>query len=201
MTHATPTYCAFLGPHRVAAGALPAVARAACAARARAPDEPLLVFDDEGRQIDLDLRGTPDEAAARANTASSATATPTAPAATPPRGRGRPQLGVVAREVTLLPRHWEWLSAQPGGASVTLRRLVETARRTAGENPARVAQERAYRFLNAIAGNLPAYEEALRALFAHDGPRFAQVLAGWPEDIRAHALALAAGAFAVESTP
>jgi len=155
--------------------------------------------------IDIDLRGGTADIVARL--AAQAEPTPAEEKISPspddgrPKGRGRPKLGVVAREVTLLPRHWEWLSAQPGGASVTLRRLVETARRTAGENPARVAQERAYRFLNAIAGNLPAYEEALRALFAHDGPRFAQVLAGWPEDIRTHALALAAGAFASESTP
>ena len=199
MTNTSLTYAAFLGMHRLSEGPLPQVARAAAAAHATAPDEPLLVFDPEGRQVELDLRGTPEEAAARAV---AATGTPAATAAPsqPARGRGRPQLGVVAREVTLLPRHWEWLAAQPGGASVTLRRLVEAARREVGDNPARLAQERTYRFLNAIGGNLPGYESALRALFAHDARRFAETLADWPTDVRSHALALATGAFASEAT-
>jgi hypothetical protein len=105
----------------------------------------------------------------------------------------------VAREVTLLPRHWEWLAAQPGGASVTLRRLVDEARRGAsgasGADAVRAARERAYRFLAGIAGNLPGYEEALRALFAGDAARFAERLAPWPQDVRDHAHAMAAGAF------
>ncbi|MDB5750693.1 MAG: hypothetical protein JWP65_1114, partial [Ramlibacter sp.] len=106
------------------------------------------------------------------------------------------QLGVVAREVTLLPRHWDWLAAQPGGASVTLRRLVDEARRGAGGADAmRAARERAYRFLNAVAGNLPGFEEALRALFAGDAARFAEFAAAWPQDVREHAQAMAAGAF------
>ncbi|MDB5958121.1 DUF2239 family protein [Ramlibacter sp.] len=194
----SPSYCAFLGWRRLAEGPLTEVARAAAVAQAGTPDEPLLVFDPEGRQVDLDLRGTPDEAAARAGSGNDAPAAP-APASPPLRGRGRPQLGVVAREVTLLPRHWEWLAAQPGGASVTLRRLVEGARREGGAQPERVAQERAYRFLHAIGGNLPGYENALRALFARDADRFGQALSEWPQDIRAHAQALAAGAFEAEA--
>jgi len=196
MTSITPSsYCAFLGIRRLAEGSLPDIARAAAAAaQAARPHETLLVFDAEGRQVELDLRGTPEEAAARAaaSASSASTAAPANPAA---RGRGRPQLGVVAREVTLLPRHWEWLAAQPGGASATLRRLVEEARRQVGDNPVRRAQERAYRFLTAIGGNLPGYEDALRALFGRDAQRFSEALAAWPEDIRSHALALAAGAF------
>lgn len=194
-----PPYAAFLGVRRLAEGPLPEVARAAAAAQAATADQPLLVFDPEGRQVDLDLRGTPEEAAARAAAKSAAAETP--PASPPARGRGRPQLGVIAREVTLLPRHWEWLAAQPGGASVTLRRLVEAARREVGGQPGRMAQERAYRFLHAIGGNLPGYESALRALFAGDGNRFAQALAEWPADVRSHAFALADGAFASESLP
>ena len=198
MTNASLTYAAFLGVRRLSEGPLPQVARAAAAAQASSADEPLLVFDSEGRQVDLDLRGTPEEAAARA-AAAVGTATATVAPSQPARGRGRPQLGVVAREVTLLPRHWEWLAAQPGGASVTLRRLVEAARRDVGDNPARLAQERTYRFLHAIGGNLPGYESALRALYAHDARRFADTLSDWPTDIRTHALALATGAFASEA--
>lgn len=184
-------YCAFLGHRRLAIGNLPDVARAAAAVQGAAA-EPLLVFDPEGRQVELDLRGSPDEAAARAAAALAAAAPPPPP----PRGRGRPQLGVVAREVTLLPRHWEWLAAQPGGASVTLRRLVDEARRGAGgADDLRAARERSYRFLQALAGNLPRYEEALRALFAGDAARFDEAIAGWPADVVDHARTLAAGAF------
>ncbi|QJW85848.1 DUF2239 family protein [Ramlibacter terrae] len=145
----------------------------------------------------MDLRGGPEEAAARVEAALAAAAPPPPP----PRGRGRPQLGVVAREVTLLPRHWEWLAAQPGGASVTLRRLVDEARRGAVDADAvRAARERAYRFLQAIAGNLPGYEEALRALFAGDAGGFDASTADWPQALREHAQALGQGAF-VPLTP
>jgi hypothetical protein len=113
----------------------------------------------------------------------------------PPRRRGRPSLGVVAREVTLLPRHWEWLSSQPGGASVALRKLVEDARRAnEGRDRVRLARESAYRFMMAMAGNEPGYEEALRALFSGEYGRLEGLTAGWPEDVRAHALRLAARA-------
>jgi hypothetical protein len=196
-SNATPaaSYTAFLGVRRIATGALPDVARAAAAAlQASAANEALLVFDDETSLLaELDLRGTPDEAAARA------TQPPTAAGDAVPvvaRGRGRPQLGVVAREVTLLPRHWEWLALQPGGASVALRKLVEDARRTQRPyDTARVAQERSYRFLSPIAGNLPGFEEAVRALFGRKGDAFDTVTSGWPEDIRIHAQRLAAPAF------
>ena len=142
----------------------------------------LLVFDNEtGRQIDLDTRGTPEEISVRY-----------ADPAPEPRGRGRPRLGVVAREVTLLPRHWDWLGLQPGGASVALRKLVEEARRTSGgRDRVRAAQDAAYCFISAIAGNLPGFEEAARALFAYDRRRFADLIAGWPEDVRDYAIQLA----------
>ncbi len=112
------------------------------------------------------------------------------------RGPGRPKLGVVAREVTLLPRHWDWLAAQPGGASVALRRLVEDARNgaVAGDRR-RAAQEATYRFMQALAGNEPGYEEAARALFAGDIGRFEEHSATWPDDVREHAALLAADAF------
>ncbi len=102
-----------------------------------------------------------------------------------PRGPGRPRLGVVAREVTLLPRHWDWLNGQPGGASVALRKLVEEARRVnEGRDRLRRSQESAYRFMSAMAGNLPGFEEAARALFASDGVRFELLIRRWPKDVR-----------------
>jgi hypothetical protein len=113
-----------------------------------------------------------------------------------PRGPGRPKLGVVAREITLLPRHWDWLAQQRGGASVALRRLVDEARRThEGKDRIRHAQDAAYRFMSTIAGNRPNYEAAIRALFAGEPVRFATLIAEWPADIRKHALKLAERAF------
>jgi hypothetical protein len=190
---ATRTYSAFLDGTLVGHGPLPEVARAAAASMRRSGGVAPLVFDDaDGRQVELDLRGTPAQAAARA--ANPPRATP-APAPSAQRGRGRPQLGVVAREVTLLPRQWEWLALQPGGASVTLRKLVDEARRASGKDDPRLAQERAYRFLQATAGDLPGYEEALRALFKRERAQFDQIAAAWPQDIYRHARKLAQGAF------
>jgi hypothetical protein len=142
-----------------------------------------LVFDDAtGHQIDLDTRGTPEEISRRYSQEVSPER----------RGRGRPRLGVVAKEVTLLPRHWDWLSTQPGGASVALRKLVDQARRASGDRDrVRAAQDAAYRFMSAIAGNLPGFEEATRALFAYDRRRFGELIAGWPRDVRDYAIHLA----------
>ena len=179
------TFIAFLGHRLLARGSAAAIARAAHAVQGASP--PLLVFDAAtSAPIDLDLRGAADEAAARAEKTF---------APERPRGPGRPKLGVEAREVTLLPRHWDWLRAQPGGASVALRKLVEAASRDPRQE-ARRAQEAAYKFIHAIGGDLPGFEEATRALFARDGAAFAARIAGWPDDIRTHATALAQPAFA-----
>jgi uncharacterized protein len=113
-----------------------------------------------------------------------------------PRGPGRPKLGVVAREVTLLPRHWDWLNDQPGGASVALRKLVEAARVTqAAADRRRLAQQSADRFMSAVAGNEPGYEEAARALYSGDRVRFEESMVAWPADVRRHAMQLATAAF------
>jgi hypothetical protein len=107
-------------------------------------------------------------------------------------GAGRPKLGVVAREVTLLPRHWDWLKAQPGGASAALRRLVDAERRRQKEeNDPRPAREAAYRFMSAMAGNLAGFEDTARALFAGDYERLRALTRAWPRDVRDHALGLA----------
>ncbi len=115
-------------------------------------------------------------------------------------GAGRPRLGVVAREVTLLPRHWQWLSSQPGGASVALRKLVDEARlANIGKDRVRQSQEAAYRFMSAMAGDAPGFEEAARALFAGDEHRFEQCISVWPEDVRDHAKRLAKDALHTQS--
>src|SRR5688572_911099 len=148
------TFTAFDGQRRLATGPLSEVALAVKHAVRRY--EPILIFSDgSGRSLDLDLRGSDAEILARLPAASPEPA-PEPEALNEPRGRGRPKLGVVAREVTLLPRHWEWLNAQPGGASVALRKLVDEARRVSGDRDRlRVARDAAYHFMSAMAGNLP----------------------------------------------
>jgi hypothetical protein len=174
-----PTAIAFEGSRRLSSGPLPEVALDVKRALARGARGPILVFDrDTSAPIDLDLRGTDAEVLHRLEP--------------PPKKPGRPKLGVIAREVTLLPRHWDWLVEQPGGASVTLRKLVDRARRaTATQDQVRQARESTYRFLSAMAGDRPGFEEAARALFAGDHARFGRLIARWPADIRAHAEALA----------
>lgn len=190
-----PYAVAFVGTRQLAAGTLPEVAVAAHRHAAADPLQPALVFDAvTSAAIDLDLRGTVDQVAARyAATEEVTTASDAAPK---PRGPGRPRLGVVAREITLLPRHWDWLASQPGGASVTLRRLVEQARAGSVERDrARAATDATYRFLMQLAGNEIGFEEATRALFAGERERFLERIAMWPADVRAHAERLSAPAF------
>ncbi|MFG1461836.1 DUF2239 family protein [Xanthobacter sp. DSM 24535] len=184
-------FIAFAGPRRLAEGSAAEVASAVKRMHLEDETQQVLVFDLEtAHPADFDLRGTPEEVAARYADL------PAPPEVEAARGPGRPRLGVVAREVTLLPRHWDWLAAQPGGASVALRKLVEAARRDQSA-PARrrAAQEACYRFMSALAGNLSQFEEALRAFYAGDAAGFAKLTAAWPEEIRAHAHRLAAPAF------
>ena len=186
---------AFLDDHRIAAGELRHVALRAQLALEAQPEARLLIFDDaDARLIDLDLRGSAAEIVQRLNRGEVPTASDDDTPAK--RGRGRPRLGVVAREVTVLPRHWQWLNAQPGGASVALRKLVDAARREHADGDLRrAAQERAYRFLSAMGGDRPGFEEATRALFAGDSLKFDAEIAAWPEDLRDHATMLAADAW------
>ncbi|WP_375173115.1 DUF2239 family protein [Pseudooceanicola sp.] len=166
----TETFTAFAGPRVVARGTRGALARALID---RSETNVLIFSDETGRETDLDLSGGAEAVAARY----------------PDRvGRGRPKLGVVAREVTLLPRHWDWLATQRGGASATLRRLVEAASR--GDDSA-LRRDAAYRFCSAIAGDLPGFEEAMRQLYSGDTEAFGAAIAEWPGDISGHALWLA----------
>lgn len=145
--------------------------------------EPILCFDAEtGRQLDLDLSGSMEEITRRYGRQSEAAGSE--PVDSRPR-RGRPRLGVIGKEVTLLPRHWEWLEQQRGGASATLRRLIDQARKElSGQEQVRQSQDAAQRFMTAIAGNLPGYEEAVRALYARNKAQFDKETANWPADVR-----------------
>jgi len=195
MIQASPQkFTAFIGHQRLASGPLAEITLAVLKASRKAMTELILVFDDaNGRPIDLDLIGTERDIVARLPPpAANFETSDDEAAASEPRGRGRPKLGVVAREVTLLPRHWEWLGTQAGGASVALRKLVEQARRAGGDRDRhRAARDAAYHFMSAMAGDRPGFEEASRALFAGDNRRFGELIAAWPADIRDHIVKLA----------
>ncbi|MBB3176405.1 DUF2239 family protein [Variovorax sp. Sphag1AA] len=175
---------AFAGFQRIASGPRAKViaqVRKQCARSGQA--QPFVFDDSTGERLDIDLR---EDAPAPA-------AAPDEPST---RGVGRPKLGVVAREVTLLPRHWEWLARQPGGASVALRRLIDEARHVHADRDAqRAAREATYRFMTVMAGDLSGFEEAARALFAGDRARFDEHISTWPEDVQAHLHKLATAAW------
>jgi hypothetical protein len=179
-------YVAFAGASRIAEGPLPAVV-AAARSQPSDPRRPVRIFDQEtGEEVQLDLSGSAEEAVSRL------ASVPTAST----RGPGRPKLGVVSKEVTLLPRHWAWLAAQRGSVSATLRRVIDEARHLHEERDAvRRAQDSAYRFIAMMAGNEPTFEEAIRALYRRDAARFQAESAPWPPDVRDHSRRLAAGAF------
>lgn len=203
---ASGTCTAFHGTKLLLTGRALDVALAVKALLEREPVASILTFDDAtGQVVDFDLRGSATDIAGRlaarevrgsgdGEVNSGDRDNDNDAASGDGRGRGRPKLGVVAREVTLLPRHWQWLAEQPGGASQALRRLVEAARRDdGGKTAARAAQERAYRFMAALAGDVGGFEEASRALFKGDRAGFAVSAASWPVDIRVHADRLAWG--------
>ena len=194
MTPADSTLCTAFEGHRCIANGSPedvaqAVRRAIDEGRAQSP---LILDDATGYPLEFDLRGSVDEVLARLRPAAETAA---------PRGPGRPKLGVVAREVTLLPRHWDWLGRQPGGASVTLRRLVEEARRAgSAKEQARQASEAADRTMRTLAGDLPGFEEASRAFWRGERATFDQLTAAWPTDVRQHLLQLAHRAWDTAAT-
>tara|TARA_R110002124_G_scaffold106443_5_gene258210 strand:+ start:58 stop:621 length:564 start_codon:yes stop_codon:yes gene_type:complete len=186
MTRTPDITCTAFAGHRLIGRGSPRDVVAAVKAASAAGEAAVLVFNDaDARPLEFDLRGDLETVRARL-----------APASPEPekRGPGRPKLGVTAREITLLPRHWDWLATQPGGASVALRKLVEAAAR-ASEGPDRVrkGREAAYRFMTAVAGDLPGYEAATRALFAGDAAGLATAMAGWPEEVRDYAAGFVAG--------
>ena len=175
------TYTAFLGWKRIASGSLEEMLRQTrkYLDRQRSDEMPLIFDDQTGKQVDFDMRGSVQDVLDRV-------------APKPVRtGPGRPKLGVTSREISLLPRHWEWLETQPNGASATLRRLVDEARkRDSGESRTRAAIDATGRVMTAIAGNLPGFEEAYRALYARDPMKLAQQVKAWPRDVREYLLAV-----------
>ena len=183
-------YSAFLGHRRLAHGDISSVLTTIAARIGEDAVQPVLILDDRtGDRIEPDPRDCLEASLARF------TSPLTPPAA--PAARGRPRLGVVAREVTLLPRHWDWLQTQPGGASAALRRLVEAARREGSATDQAYRSRRALdRFLYLVAGDLPGFEDVYRALYAGAADRFVDLTEDWPPDVRDHARELLALALA-----
>jgi hypothetical protein len=181
---AETSYTAFVGVQRLAAGGLADVSAAVRAALSADAERVIMFSDATGHAVDVDPRVVPSDL--------NRSPAPEAPSPAKP-ARGRPRLGVTAREVTLLPRHWDWLATQPGGASAALRRLVDQARRdSVGEDRRREARDVTHRVMTALAGNLPNYEAALRALYSGDQSAFSQSLADWPRDVRDYVRGLTA---------
>lgn len=194
---ASRTCIAFHGHHRIASGKLSFVARQVKEKLGDDADRALILDNQSSQVIEVDFRGTADDVVRQFTSAELVTAEPESSDTEPaPKKRGRPKLGVKAREITLLPRHWDWLGTQPGGASVALRKLVEQARRdNEAKDRARLAQDSVYRFMTTVTSRLPEYEEALRALYADDPDRFQHYINGWPDDLVIHIKKLALPAF------
>lgn len=188
--HASTLVIAFSGHKLLAQGPLSVVALQIKPHIDEAYGDPVLIFEDATSQpVEVDFRGNPEDLIARLSLTTpepqgeifSTTDLDTR------RGPGRPKLGVVAREVTLLPRHWDWLNGQPGGASVALRKLVEEARKThADRDQKRQSIDALHRFLHAVAGNLSDFEEVNRAFYAGDYDRMRSLMLTWPAAVREH---------------
>jgi len=189
------TYTAFEGDQWVCRGPLPEVIMTVKRRMGKSENRPFLIFSDAtGNTMDFNFQGSEKDVVKRLEvyTANDATAG----SASETNGPGRPKLGVISREVSLLPRQWEWLASQSGGASAILRRLVDEERKKSiGGDTVKKHQERTYKFISVMAGDLKGYEEALRALYRKDPKTFQLHIATWPTDVKAHALKLAQPVF------
>jgi uncharacterized protein len=185
------TYTAFDSQQLLFQGTLSEVVLKIKKRLGRADHSSVLIFSDEtGKTMDFNFQGSEKDVQKRLEVFVSDGIPKES------SGPGRPKLGVISREISLLPRHWEWLASQPGGASTILRTLVEeAAKKSTGSISVKQLQERVYRFLSVMAGDLPAYEEALRALYKRDKSKFTALIKEWPRDIRSHSLELAKPVF------
>ncbi len=188
MTHDTACI-AFNGDQVIASGSVHDVAKQTKLQLDKEPNAAILIFEETtSRLVEIDFRGTLDDVLKRLPKPE-----PQEPIR---RGPGRPRLGVVSREITLLPRHWDWLSKQSGGASVVLRRLVEQASKaSSATDRIREAREVCYRFMTVMAGDRSNFEDATRALYAGNKDLFFSQIVDWPKDIKSHLKTLAEHAF------
>lgn len=187
----TYSYTAFLGDAILAQGNLEEVVLKIKKQMGKADHSEALLFNDStGKVMDFNFQGTREDVEKRLEVYR-------APDSSPSRsGPGRPKLGVVSREVSLLPRHWEWLAAQPGGVSVTLRLLIEEAKKKSESSVTiKQLQERTYQVMFTLAGDLEGYEEAVRALYKKDRKNFLEHQSSWPSDVKKYILKVAQGIF------
>jgi len=187
------TYTAFEGYKLLSHGDIETVALDVRKALKKDSNKSVLIFSDStGRQIDLNLNGYESEVLERLKVFAAP------PVSTHIGGVGRPKLGVVSREISLLPQHWEWLSNQEGGASSVIRRLIDAKMNTSllsAKEKTKKVQEVVYKFLSAVAGNLPNFEEVVRYLYRKDKKKFEDLMSDWPSDVSKHASFLAKEAF------
>ena len=193
------TYTVFDGPKLILQGSLSDVIVRVKKRMGKIENSSFLICNDSnGQTLDFNFQGSEKDVLKRLETFVSPQ-----PAISKNKetvGPGRPKLGVVAREVSLLPRHWEWLALQEGGASVTIRKLVDEAKKKFAEGSSvKQAQERVYKFMSVMAGDLEGYEEALRALYKKDAKKFALEIQAWPEDIKKHTVDLSKAAFEISA--
>lgn len=176
-------YVVFQGTRLIARGNMLETALAVYNAYKDKTSAPVVALDSVTSELaEPDLRGGEDGIRARYGVEADLHETKT---------RGRPKLGVTAREVTLLPRHWEWLESNHSGASAKLRELVETAMRaSAGKDRQSHAVESLERFTNALAGDLPNAEEVSRAFYKGRMKDVIKLTADWPSDLLEHYIKL-----------
>lgn len=191
----TQTCTAFEGIRCIASGSLPEVVKKVKKVIDEGEPRSILIFEDSTSElVEVDFRGTLKDVLQKLDVRT--TSEPLNKEPEKQLGPGRPKLGVVSREVSLLPRHWDWLNAQPGGASVALRKLVDAARHiNRNRDKVRRAQEVTFRFMSAMAGNRPDFEEAARALFRANSENFQKYVEPWPPDIRNHIFKISTAAF------
>lgn len=183
-------YTAFNNNEILAQGSLETIALAVRQKVKEDKNASILIFSDlTGRQIDIDISGTEKQVLERLKIYSS-NKTPQVSA-----GAGRPKLGVIPREISLLPHHWEWLINQDGGSSGIIRKLIDDKIKSTSPDKVKIAQERAYKFLSAIGGNLPNFDEATRYLYRKDKEKFQELTSSWPKGIVKHSMALLGGVF------
>src|SRR6185436_19736122 len=111
MNQPNPKSCtAFAGSRRIATGELAEVALKTNAVIVSGEQAPVLIFDDlTSEQLEVDLRGSAHDVLARLEKSAGKDKPEDILAqsgADARRGPGRPKLGVIGREVTLLPRYW-----------------------------------------------------------------------------------------------
>lgn len=189
------TYTAFDNTSIIAHGSLRDVILKTKKILGKSENSSFLIFSDStGKTIDFNFQGTEKEILKRLEIFVS-NSDEKIELARP----GRPKLGVISREISLLPRHWEWLATQSSGASSSIRNLIEDAiKKSTSKVSLKQQQEKVYRVMTTLAGDLDGYEEAIRSLYKRDRESFIKFTKGWSKDLRSYLEKLTNDVFEVE---